>query len=206
MIWGAAGGIGRALTQSATERGYQVIALSRTGSDVDGNGAALDVDVSRPYSVQAAVAAAARVTDTVDLWVYCVGDITAEDTETMQLATWQRIVDANLTGAYLAAHYSLPLLAPNGHLIFVGAVNERLRLPGLSAYAAAKAGLEAFADALRKELRGRRVAVVRPVAVNTPFWDKVPMNMPRDAGTPDEAAARILAVYDAGETAIVPWH
>ena len=58
---------------------------------------------------------------------------------------------ANLSGAYLATHHSLPLLAEDAHLVFLGAVSERLRLPGLSAYAAAKAGLEAFGEALGKE-------------------------------------------------------
>jgi len=39
----------------------------------------------------------------------------------------------------------------------------------LSAYAATKSGLEAFADSLRKEQRKRRVLVVRPGAVATPL-------------------------------------
>ena len=71
--------------------------------------------------------------------------------------------------AFLATHFSMPLLAQNAHLVYLGAVSERLRLPGLSAYAAAKAGLEAYAEALKKEERKRRITVVRPGAVATPF-------------------------------------
>jgi NAD(P)-dependent dehydrogenase (short-subunit alcohol dehydrogenase family) len=104
-------------------------------------------------------------------------------------------LDANLNGAYLAIHYSLPLLAPQAHIFFLGAISERMRLPRLSAYAAAKAGLEAFAEALRKEQRKRRVTVVRPVAVDTPFWDKVPFNLPPHPLQPDDVAQRILAAY-----------
>lgn len=66
-----------------------------------------------------------------------------------------RILDANLTGGYNTVHYSLPLLTPDAPLVFLGAVSGRMRLPGLSAYAAAKAGLEAFAEAQRKEERKR---------------------------------------------------
>ena len=44
----------------------------------------------------------------------------------------------------------------NAHIIFIGAVSERLKLPGLSAYAASKAGLEAFAEVLGKEERKKR--------------------------------------------------
>ena len=104
--------------------------------------------------------------------------------------------DHNLRGAYLTVHYSLPLLAPRAHLFFLGAVSERMRLPGLSAYAAAKAGLEGFAEALRKGQRKRRVTVVRPGAVDTPFWDKVPFKLTPHAPPPESVAERILAAYD----------
>jgi NAD(P)-dependent dehydrogenase (short-subunit alcohol dehydrogenase family) len=89
-------------------------------------------------------------------------------------------------------------LAEDAHLFYLGAISERLRLPGLSAYAAAKAGLEAFADTLRKEERRRRVTVVRPAAVATSLWDKVPMRLPAHALTPEELASRVLQAYREG--------
>jgi hypothetical protein len=41
--------------------------------------------------------------------------------------TGQRFVNANLTGTYLAAPHSLPILAPDAHLPPLGALSERLR-------------------------------------------------------------------------------
>jgi short-subunit dehydrogenase len=76
-------------------------------------------------------------------------------------------------------------------------VSERMQMPGLSAYAAAKAGLEAFAESLRKEARKRRITVVRPGAVATPFWENVPFRMPANAMTPEAVAAAILSAYEA---------
>ena len=67
------------------------------------------------------------------------------------------------------------------HRVLIDAVSERMRLPGLSTYAAVKAGLEAFAETPRKEERKRRVLVVRPGAVSTEFWWKVPFKMPGNA-------------------------
>ncbi|MCB0054898.1 MAG: SDR family NAD(P)-dependent oxidoreductase, partial [Caldilinea sp.] len=99
-----------------------------------------------------------------------------------------RILGANLTGAYLTTQQSLPLLAERAHLVYLGAYSERLQLPGMSAYAAAKAGLEAFAAALAKEQRKHRVTVVRPGAVATPLWEKVPLRLPRTALAPAELA------------------
>ena len=111
----------------------------------------LEADVSRPHEVERQLAASQEV-DQIDLWVYAAGDIASVKVEEMAPVDWQRIMDANLTGASITAQYSLPLLAPDAHLFFLGAVSERMQIPGLSAYAAAKAGLEAFAESLRKEL------------------------------------------------------
>ena len=139
----------------------------------------------------------------VDLWIYAAGDITSVKVADMSHDVWQRILSANLTGAYLATHYSLPLLAADAHLVYLGAVAERLRLPGLSAYAASKAGLEAFTEALRKEERKRRVTTVRPSAVDTPLWQKVPFKLPRHALDPATVAERILAAHDEGHTGVL---
>ena len=206
MIWGAGGGIGRALVEALHDRGWSVVAVSRHDESPADVAVSLAADVSDNFSVQRATLSAGQEADPVDLWIYAAGDIVSDPAADMNPDTWARILGANLTGAYLTAHHSLPLLAPDAHLIFVGAVQERLRLPGLSAYAAAKAGLEAFAETLRKEQRGRKVTVVRPVAVDTPLWDKVPMRLPKDAGTPAEAAARILEVYDTGQTGVYDFH
>jgi len=199
MIWGAYGGIGQALLRRLHRDGWTAVAMARQADRLrDAAAYAFDVDLSHPSSVQQAVMAAAQEVEAVDLWVYAAGDITAATVSAMTPEVWRRILDANLTGAFLATHYSLPLLAPDAHLFFLGALSERMRLPGLSAYAAAKAGLEAFAEALRKEQRQQKVTVVRPAAVNTPLWSKVPFRLPPGAMAPEAVAERILAAYAEG--------
>jgi NAD(P)-dependent dehydrogenase (short-subunit alcohol dehydrogenase family) len=199
MIWGAHGGIGRALLPRLHQDGWTVVAMARQADRLrDAAAYAFDADLSNPSSVQQAVLAAAQEVEAVDLWVYAAGDITAATVSAMTPEVWRRILDANLTGAFLATHYSLPLLAPDAHLFFLGAISERMRLPGLSAYAAAKAGLEAFAEALRKEQRQQKVTVVRPAAVNTPLWSKVPFKLPPGAMAAEAVAERILAAYAEG--------
>ncbi len=199
MIWGAHGGIGQALLRRLHHEGWTVVAMARQADRFTGLAAyAFDVDLSNPSTVQQAVMAAAQEVEAVDLWVYAAGDITSATVSAMTPEVWRRILDANLTGAFFATHYSLPLLAPDAHLFFLGAISERMRLPGLAAYAAAKAGLEAFAEALRKEQRQQKVTVVRPAAVNTPLWSKVPFRLPPGAMAPEDVAARILAAYAEG--------
>jgi NAD(P)-dependent dehydrogenase (short-subunit alcohol dehydrogenase family) len=199
MIWGANGGIGRALVQRLAADGWTVLAVAREAGNLESlTPYVYEADVSKPHDVQQAVLAASQESGLVDLWVYAVGDITSAPVRAMEPETWQRILDANLTGVFTTVHYSLPLLAPDAHLFLLGAVSERMRMPGLSAYAAAKAGLEAFGETLRKEARQQKVTVVRPGAVDTPLWQKVPFRMPAGAMPPEALAERILAAYAEG--------
>ena len=199
MVWGANGGIGRALVSELTQQGWTVIAVARQTGDLEQlTPLVIEADVARPHDVQQAVQLAGYEAEQVDLWIYSAGDITSSKIEEMTPAVWQRILDANLNGAFLAAHYSLPLLAPEAHMFFLGAVSERMQMPGLAAYAAAKAGLEAFGEAFRKEARKRKVTVVRPGAVNTALWQKVPFKMPGNAMSPAQVAQAILAAYAEG--------
>jgi NAD(P)-dependent dehydrogenase (short-subunit alcohol dehydrogenase family) len=203
MVWGAGGAIGSALVTMLLEAGWQIAALGRLSSEAEQSGAvAIDAEVGDDFSVRMAVNAAAQELGEVNLWVYAAGDIAARPVGEMELADWRRILDANLTGAYLTTHHSLPLLAKDAHLFYLGAVSERMRLPGLGAYAAAKAGLEALAEVVRKETR-RRVSVVRPGAVDTPFWDKVPFKLPPHHLTAQDVAVRILQAYADGHQGLL---
>ena len=200
LIWGANGSIGQALTAELAANGWEIIAISHDDQDIPGAVRTIQADVTNPQMVENAVLAAAYEVSAIDLWIYAVGDIVSTRVSAQEPQEWRRIMGANLDGAYLTTHYSLPLLAQNAALIYIGAVSERLRLPGLAAYAAAKAGLEAFAEALRKEERQRRILVVRPGAVVTSFWDKVPMRLPKDAASPEKVSKRIVAAYENGQT------
>lgn len=204
IVWGAGGGIGRALLQQLRDQDWKTIAIARKESDLESmTPHVIEADVSDPHQVQTAVYEAAMEVDTVNLWIYAVGDITSAKVADLEYESWNRILDANLTGAFLCTHYSLPILTEDAHLFYLGAVSERLRLPGLSVYAAAKAGLEAFGESFRKEERKKRVTIVRPAAAVTSLWDKVPMRVPADAPAPAKVAARILKAYEDGHTGVL---
>lgn len=200
ILWGAAGGIGRALTQTLIAADYAVTAVSRHPAEMKAlTPQVIAADVSQPSQVSGAARMAAGMGAPFDLYLYAAGDIASLKTAEMTPADWNRILSANLTGAFLTAQASLPHLKADACLVFIGAVHERLRLPGLSAYAAAKAGLEAFAEVLRKETR-RPVLVIRPGAVETPFWQKVPFAMPKNALSPASLAEQILSAVREGKT------
>jgi NAD(P)-dependent dehydrogenase (short-subunit alcohol dehydrogenase family) len=198
LIWGAGGGIGQAVAQRLLDQGWKVILAGRHVEHFEGPGGILvEAEVGDPFSMQTALAAIGQEVDEIRLWVYAVGDIVSSPVAKMPLLDWRRILDANLTGAFLATQQSWPLLAKQAHLFYLGALNERLRQPGLGAYVAAKAGLEAFAEVVRKESLWR-VTVVRPSAVDTSLWKKTPFKLPPRPLSPADVAARIWQAYQDG--------
>lgn len=198
IVWGAAGGIGRAFVEAVADTSDAVVAVARDASALRAvTPYVIDADLADPVAVARAMETASSVAETFDLAVVAVGDIASARVIDMDMPTWRRLIENNLTAAFLTIQATTPHLAPGATLVVIGAVHERLRLPGLGAYAATKAAIEAYADAWRKESR-RRVVVVRPAAVDTPLWRKVPFALPRGAMTAANVATRTLEAVASG--------
>ncbi len=196
MVWGSSGAIGSAIINQLNREGWITVGLSREDS-ISSKVAKLEfkVNFGDTQNLEETTYLISQEVDEVNFWVYAGGDIMYQKVADMTPGNWQSVVDANLNNVFTAVHYSLPLLAESAHIFIIGAVSERLRLPGLAAYAASKAGLEAFAETLAKEERKKRVTIVRPGAVTTPFWDKVPLNLPKDAATAEKVAGKIYEAF-----------
>ncbi len=203
IVWGASGGIGKAITQKLVSENWTVVAVSRRADEMALlTPYTIAADVTQPSQVIAAAHSAIQIAPSFDLFIYAVGDIFYGKVNEMSIEDWNRILVVNLTGAFLTAQASLLFLASDAYMVFLGAVHERLRLPGLSAYAAAKAGLEAFVEAFRKETR-RKTLIVRPGAVNTALWSKVPFSMPKNALQPEALAEMIYAAILEGKEGLL---
>jgi NAD(P)-dependent dehydrogenase (short-subunit alcohol dehydrogenase family) len=196
IIWGASGGIGRAVLTKLKSEGFATIAVAREPQKFSPSADfVFEADFSNPVQVEQVVYRISQEVEQIDFWCYAGGDILSAKAAEMNPLEWNRILFANLSGAFFTYRFSQPLMAENAHLFFLGAVSERLRLPGLSVYAAAKAGLEAFVAALGKEERKKRITIVRPGAVQTELWEKIPMRLPVDAASPEKVALKIWEAY-----------
>ncbi|NOK59044.1 MAG: SDR family NAD(P)-dependent oxidoreductase [Chloroflexi bacterium AL-W] len=205
VIWGVTGGIGRAIAQQLLSEGWQVLGIARDPSNLSD----LDIptyaaDFARDTDVAAASLWIAQEVGEVNLWVYAAGDILAQTLSEMTMEEWTRLFNANTVGAHLAVQHSLPTIATRGQLVFIGAYVDRITLPRLGAYAAAKAALEAYTKVLTKEVRDRRITLLRVGAVETPLWDKVPFNPPRNGLlAPIDVANAILQAYKDGHKGVL---
>lgn len=202
LLIGADSTIGQSVAKAFKEDEWEVWAIGRHperfSTDTDWHYGV--PDVADPSAMAGAFTALKSHLESlggrsVDALVYTVGDITAQKVTEMPPEVWHRILNANLTGAYLATHTFAPLFSAEPHLFYIGALTERLILPGLSAYAVAKGGLETFAQVLAKENPRWKITVVRPGAVATRFWERVPFRMPPKTLDPETVALRILEAY-----------
>ncbi len=71
-------------------------------------------------------------------------------------------------------HCCIPFMRPNSRIIQIASCAAFLPQPGFAVYAASKAYVHSFTQALREELKGKGISVtsVCPGPVDTPFFDR----------------------------------
>jgi NAD(P)-dependent dehydrogenase (short-subunit alcohol dehydrogenase family) len=201
IIWGSEGGIGNAILSLFVKEGFETAAIARKITPASESADwQYEGDFSNKEDVERIGQKLSEEFGQADIFVFAAGDIASEKVSQASMDRWLEVLNNNLSGAFLSLQASLPVLKDDSHIFLLGAVSERLQLPGLSAYAAAKAGLEAFAVSLTKEERMKKVTVVRPGAVATSLWDKVPFKQPSKAYEPVQVAAKIWQAYQEGHT------
>ena len=97
-----------------------------------------------------------------------------KDISQLRLEEWQEVLTTNLTAAFLAASHQVPALEARGGgaLIFTSSfVGYTASFPGMSAYAASKAGIIGLVKTLAVELASKniRVNALLPGGTETPM-------------------------------------
>lgn len=108
----------------------------------------------------------------------------------------ERLVEVNLSAPIRLTRLLLPGMIDEGrgHLVFLGSIAGAMGVREEAVYSATKAGLLAFAEGLRHEVRGIGVSVLLPGAVDTPFFERrgVPYARRRPAPIPADRVARAI--------------
>jgi NAD(P)-dependent dehydrogenase (short-subunit alcohol dehydrogenase family) len=138
-------------------------------------------DVSSNEQITQAVDAAAEALGGLDVVVANAGIAAGGPLRSQDLRSWERVIEINLMGVMYTDRAALPHLEQSGgYLLNIASTAAALRGPGMTAYCAAKAGVEALSDCLRIEMQslGVRVGVAYFLFLDTDMVNDGEREMP----------------------------
>jgi NAD(P)-dependent dehydrogenase (short-subunit alcohol dehydrogenase family) len=206
LLSGASGGVGQAICERYVAAGGRVAALDTAAPPNKDGVLHIRCDMGDEDAIGRAIAAARGEFGRIDALIHAAGVVGEGELAALSLAEWRRVMDTNLTSAFLLARAAYPALreAETASVVLFGSsngVNGGSALSG-AAYAASKAGIANLARYLAKEWAPHiRVNTLAPGPVNTPMLDRlspqVMANLKQRMLTgvliePDEAAACAL--------------
>lgn len=180
LLTGGTTGIGRETLALLAREGAHVLTFGRHEQELDdalsnaqgGSGglSGLVADAAKADDIANVFAAVDERLGGIDILVACAA-IGAEPIHEMADQDWRYVIETNLIGYLACAKASIERMERQGggHLLFVGSISAEIKAKGESVYSATKAGIQAFAETLRKEIEDKniRVSVIQPGSVNT---------------------------------------
>ena len=159
LITGAARGIGAETARRLAARGAR---LSLVGLEPDlleavaaecGEATWFQADVTDRDALAAAVDGTVGHHGGIDVVMANAGIGGVGTVRAMEPDAWERIIEVNLLGVYRTVRACLPhVIERRGYVLPVASIAAAVHTPGMSAYAASKAAVEALGDSLRGEV------------------------------------------------------
>ena len=219
LVTGAGSGIGRAV---AVELGRKGARLTLTGRreeplqetaglvrDAGGEARVAAGDVADAESREEVVRAATDGFGGIDVLVNNAGNVRAGRLENIDAGDVQSQIEVNLLAPILLTREALPALRESGDsaVVNVSSGFGLVGMPFYSVYAATKAGIAHFGEALRRELYGEGVHVmtVYPGATDTPMMEtnEGGPDLGFEYESPEDVAGALVAGLEAGELEVV---
>jgi NAD(P)-dependent dehydrogenase (short-subunit alcohol dehydrogenase family) len=180
LITGGSAGIGLACGQALTERGYDVVLTARGEQRLRAAAERIGArwmmaDAAEPEQMSCVVDAL----DRVDLLVHSAGILAGTFVRKERVEDFDAVIRANLRSAYVTTHAVLRKMGVGGRIVFLSSSSSLDPMKGRSAYSASKAGLNAFAKSLTREVArdGINVNLVIPAPVETDMLEEVTFEM-----------------------------
>lgn len=170
LVTGAYGGMGKAVVQELTEKGYFVFALDKTVGEPQEKVVPIQADLTDLASVEKAFELVKERTEELFAILHFAGVYNLNSLVEMQEEKFVKAFDINVFGAYRVNKVFLPLLKKGSKIVITTSELAPLDpLPFTGIYAITKSALDKYAYSLRMEVQllGISVSVLRPGAVDT---------------------------------------
>jgi NAD(P)-dependent dehydrogenase (short-subunit alcohol dehydrogenase family) len=158
VVTGAGSGIGRAAARALHADGWELVLAGRREDalrETLPDARSVPTDITRPEDVEALFEAAGPL----DLLFNNAGIGVYSPVEELALEDWQRVVDTNLTGAFLCAQAAFrSMLGRGGRIINNGSLAAHVPRPNSVAYTATKHAITGLTRALSLEGRDHDIA------------------------------------------------
>jgi NAD(P)-dependent dehydrogenase (short-subunit alcohol dehydrogenase family) len=160
LVTGAARGIGAETARQLSARGARLALvgleseeLSRVAEQCGSEAAAFEADVTDWDGLHRAVEAAVERFGGIDVVMANAGVAPVGTVRSIDPEAFERTLEVNLVGVWRTVRACLPyVIERRGYVFVVASLAAASHGPGLAAYAASKAGAEAFANSLRAEV------------------------------------------------------
>lgn len=214
LVTGGGGGIGLAIAKAFSDRGAHVSITGRNEKKLEWAVRTLSncqwavMDVSDEASVKKALAKLIEKFGPVTILINNAGIAESAPLAKMDLRHWKRMLDVNLTGAFLVTREVGPAMQKRkaGRIINIASIAGLEGLAYTSAYCASKHGLVGFTRALADELKKDSVTVnaVCPGFTRTEMVDHAAENIMTKTGMNRDQALAELVKLNAGGRMIEP--
>jgi 3-hydroxy acid dehydrogenase / malonic semialdehyde reductase len=176
LVTGGTTGIGRETVRLLAGQGARVLTFGRDAEalrdalDYVPQAIGLTADAATKDGIARVFAAVDGQLGGIDMLVGCAA-LGAQPIHEMADDDWRYVIETNLVGTMACAREAIRRMEPQGggHLLFVGSISTDIKAVGESVYSATKAGIQAFAETLRKEIADKniKVSVIQPGSVDT---------------------------------------
>lgn len=181
LVTGGGSGIGKAIARAFADAGARVTLAGRrrevleaAAAEIGAAAEAAPCDVTDDAQVDALFAGVAERRGRLDLLVNNAGMSAPGPTHEMDPDDWRKVIDVNLTGAFLCARAALRLMIPakSGRILNIGSISAQMSRPHAAPYTASKFGLEGLTRSLALDARehGIAVGILHPGNVATDIW------------------------------------
>lgn len=230
FITGCSTGFGRELAKQAIEHGYSTVVTARDPSTLEGYAAAenalvLQLDVTKPDQVAAAIAATEEKFGRIDVLVNNAGIGYFAAVEESEEAEVRKMFEINVFGTSRMIHAVLPGMRQRrkGFIVNFSSIGGLRSFPAVGYYNATKFAVEGLSEALWQEVEplGIKVMVVEPSGFRTDWagrsanesqkqiddyaatagaWRAQVREMSgKQPGDPVRAAQAVIAAVDSGD-------